>query len=563
MAVKFAVANGSWSNPAIWDNGVLPAFDDFVYSNGFTVDIDQNITIGSLQNGASPVRIPDIATPVMTTDSSPSGIASASSINGSNVAYLAFDQSPTSTWLSANGAATGWLRYQFPTAKVIRRYSMISVGAANNNPRNWTFEGSNDGGTWTVLHTVALGSGIAQNAWYDSGSIGNTTAYLYYRINVSLVGASPFYISELQMSESTSSNLGGSAGGGFTISTNRTITCTNITGLLNANATTLLTVTSNPTITINANIRTGIGNVIRVNGTNYNITINGDVTASNTTASAHAINRQAAGTMTIVGNIFGGVAASYGILMNDTGTLNVTGNVYGSAANATGNSAAGIAITQNGTINITGSVIGNLANSGSNQGILSSVGATINIIGNVQGSSLATSNFGLNLTGASIVNITGNVIAGTGSSNTNYAINSGAAVTLTINGSVVATTACNAISLTSLTSTVTINGIIQNANNKMAFYGPNLYIGNAVTQWKFNKPDNSDRTLYSADTFAGVPLASNVRQGTTYGPGSSLTGTLNVPPASSVAVGVPVDNTTGTAMISVTDMGALLASYNV
>jgi hypothetical protein len=33
--------------------------------------------------------------------------------------------------------------------------------------------------------------------------------------------------------------------------------------------------------------------------------------------------------------------------------------------------------------------------------------------------------------------------------------------------------------------------------------------------------------------------------------------------ASSVAVGVPVDNTTGTAIISVTDMGSLLASYNV
>jgi hypothetical protein len=29
------------------------------------------------------------------------------------------------------------------------------------------------------------------------------------------------------------------------------------------------------------------------------------------------------------------------------------------------------------------------------------------------------------------------------------------------------------------------------------------------------------------------------------------------------AVGVPVDNTVGTAIISITDMGALLAAYNV
>jgi hypothetical protein len=69
-------------------------------------------------------------------------------------------------------------------------------------------------------------------------------------------------------------------------------------------------------------------------------------------------------------------------------------------------------------------------------------------------------------------------------------------------------------------------------------------------------------SLYELGTSLGNPAVTDVRNGTTYASGA-LTGTLKVPPSSSVAVGVPVDNTVGTAIISITDMGALLASYNV
>lgn len=562
MAVRFAVANGNYSNPAIWDNGAVPLFDDIVYPNGFTVDIDQDIILGSSQNGSSPVRVPDIATPVMNGPNSPSGVASASTINGANVAaWNAFDQNSNTLWLTAN-VPTGWIQYQFPSSKIIKRYAIFSTSITTQNPRNWTFEGSNNGSSWTVLHTVTLGAGLAINTWYDSGDISNSTSYLYYRLNITLNGGSTILnISEFQMTESSSSAIGTNSGGGFTISTNRTITCTNSTGLLNGNATALLTVTSNPTININSNIRGGLGNAIRVNGPNYNITINGNVNASNQLLNIPAINRQAAGQMTIIGDIYGGASQCVGVLMNDIGTLNVIGNVYGTNSNA--NNAAGISITLPGTINITGNVTGGLFNNANNFGIISSVAANINITGNVIGGPSSTGNFGINLTGASILNITGNVIAGTGTGTTNNAINTTVSATITVNGLVTATAACNAIQSTSFTANTTINGIIQNVQNRMAFYGPNLYIGNSVTQWKLNKPDNSDRTLYSADTLPGVPSSLNVRQGTVYGPSNDLTGSLAVPPSGSVALGVPVDDGVGTAMISITDMGALIASYIV
>lgn len=52
MALRYAVASGNWSNTATWDGGTLPTSADDVYSNTFTVTIDQNINVLSLRNTA-------------------------------------------------------------------------------------------------------------------------------------------------------------------------------------------------------------------------------------------------------------------------------------------------------------------------------------------------------------------------------------------------------------------------------------------------------------------------------------------------------------------------------
>jgi hypothetical protein len=73
--------------------------------------------------------------------------------------------------------------------------------------------------------------------------------------------------------------------------------------------------------------------------------------------------------------------------------------------------------------------------------------------------------------------------------------------------------------------------------------------------------DGQDLYVWSGYSW-DLSVITDVRNGVVYASGA-LTGTLNVPIASSVAVGVPADATVGTAIISITDMGALLASYNV
>ena len=53
MAVRYAINSGSWSDATIWNGGTLPTSSDDVYSNNFTIAIDQNIGVLSLRNTAS------------------------------------------------------------------------------------------------------------------------------------------------------------------------------------------------------------------------------------------------------------------------------------------------------------------------------------------------------------------------------------------------------------------------------------------------------------------------------------------------------------------------------
>ena len=85
--------------------------------------------------------------------------------------------------MAQNGVYTGWLRYQFPSAKVVQRYEMSVNAHPRGTALDWTFEGSNNGSTWTTLGTE---SGVYFRA-YEKKSFAavNSTAYAYYRVNIS------------------------------------------------------------------------------------------------------------------------------------------------------------------------------------------------------------------------------------------------------------------------------------------------------------------------------------------------------------------------------------------
>ena len=53
MANVYAVKTGNWSDPTVWNTGALPTPADDVFSNNFTVTIDQNVSVLSIRNRAA------------------------------------------------------------------------------------------------------------------------------------------------------------------------------------------------------------------------------------------------------------------------------------------------------------------------------------------------------------------------------------------------------------------------------------------------------------------------------------------------------------------------------
>jgi hypothetical protein len=78
---------------------------------------------------------------------------------------------------------------------------------------------------------------------------------------------------------------------------------------------------------------------------------------------------------------------------------------------------------------------------------------------------------------------------------------------------------------------------------------------NAVTSYQIGvSGSNNTITLLSENQTTGMPAATNVRSGITYGPTNTLTGQMAVPHPNSVSYGVQVDTTTGSAIVKPEDI---------
>lgn len=121
--------------------------------------------------------------PTMTSATAPSGTVFSSS--GAAVgfeAWKAFDDD-NGTYMDLVGVIAGHVGYRFTSGKIITHYVLRARSDyALSAPSAWTFEGSNNGSSWTVLDTHLSIS------WYPgeqkSFAFNNTTSYTYYRLNI-------------------------------------------------------------------------------------------------------------------------------------------------------------------------------------------------------------------------------------------------------------------------------------------------------------------------------------------------------------------------------------------
>lgn len=324
--------------------------------------------------------------------------------------------------------------------------------------------------------------------------------------------------------------------------------------------------------TINGNLIGGTTTVLVVSATTGTATINGSVTAGSG-ASAHGINRNGACTLVVNGDVTGGTNAGVGIYTSVGGVVTVTGNVTGGSTGANGYGIGGVS----GTLTVVGNVTGGSA--ANCHGINAGTGSTNNITGTVTGGS-GTSAIGITSANASTVNVTGNVIGGAGGIGYTSAA---AGATINVYGEARGTTSnggnagvsthANSSSYVQIsvannypndgitapalgtiqasgTGAITIDAMVFGSGGVAPCAGRH-FIRNAGTNYVTMRESNAGATLNMGELSADYPTQANVRSGVSYDFGNK-TGTCAVPAAGSVAFGVAVDNTTGTAALSPT-----------
>jgi hypothetical protein len=105
--------------------------------------------------------------------------------SGTEASDNAFDRNPGSKWFGSS-APTGWIQYDFGSgnAQVVKRYTITSANdVPTRDPKSWNFLGSQDGLSWTTLNSQSNQS-FANRYEVNTYDIGNTTAYRFYRLDI-------------------------------------------------------------------------------------------------------------------------------------------------------------------------------------------------------------------------------------------------------------------------------------------------------------------------------------------------------------------------------------------
>lgn len=127
--------------------------------------------------------------PTMSGATTPSGVASADTEDGTAYAWKAFNknQSAGNVWTSTSAALPHWCQYDFGAGitKRITNYTIWGGGTSlNEDPKDFKLQGSNNGSTWTDVDTrtgQASAGDYQPRSFTCNGTVGD---YRYYRLYV-------------------------------------------------------------------------------------------------------------------------------------------------------------------------------------------------------------------------------------------------------------------------------------------------------------------------------------------------------------------------------------------
>lgn len=325
------------------------------------------------------------------------------------------------------------------------------------------------------------------------------------------------------------------AGGTFILNGGVTLTCTGANGIV-AGTLTCLTFSGTTTSTINAN------------------------SSGPSSSNIRAIVKSGNGTLNFNGNLTGNSENTL-TLNSNTGITNIVGSVRKTSTSIS--TLPILVLNSNNTVNITGEVSCTFAGGGSTKQVIgSSGGNTITITGNIDGTNLnSTNDRVLSFSTNDSIQITGNILGASVTNLTGATIYGTTPVYLKIVGSIIAGLGGPAIVSTSGTAIHIFTGpfICSTAGMLPLNILRMNYFRTMGSYFEFRDETTNGANppaapapaarLVSPDTIVDSPVPANVRQGISYALGT-LTGSLIVPSPNSVALGVPTDNTTGSAVLT-------------
>jgi hypothetical protein len=284
------------------------------------------------------------------------------------------------------------------------------------------------------------------------------------------------------------------------------------------------------------------------------VTVNGPVSGGSVSAACGITTGTAAtGSITVVGNVMAGSAATtHGINTASTQplTITVTGNVTGGSSTGMGLANGGAATNAT----ITGNCMGGTAST--SVGASNTNTGSLVIFGDAIGGTLVA-NYGAQNTGAGALTIWG---TGRGS-NTGTGAGHGVNIGTSVNSFVQIaqgnnypndglTVASAGVTGTSAAGAVTVDAIVNGSGGYPGTQTVREFMRPAGTNYVTFRDSNlgTQQVLGENDDY---PVPANVRSGISYNFGAQV-GTCAVPPAGSVAFGVAVDATTGTAALNQT-----------
>jgi hypothetical protein len=394
----------------------------------------------------------------------------------------------------------------------------ITIGGANNPTVN---AGSFVSGQWYEIDFVGTTS------WTGIGAASNTVATVFLATGVGSGTGTAKAIATLTTAANTAAGATG-GGGNFSMSSAYAIT---------------------------TDLRAGTTACLSMTGAT-SLTLDGLRLIAGTAASSHAISYGGTATLTIQNGATLNASATsstaaFAVNNTSSGTVAISNSTLtagGSSNHAVQNSSSGTITVSNSTLTGGFGSAGSALNNNSTTGVVSISACT------VTGGS-ANNNPGVNNASTGSISITGSTLTG-GTGSSSPAVNNTSTGSITISTSDLTATAFNnAFTGTILAANVLVSGnFLDHWSGFTAVYSPKFRLGTTPTAARHRMAlagtTDSYVNFFTADNAGfGLPAATDVRSGVSYG-GGAATGTCAVPAAGSVAFGVPVDNTTGTAVLT-------------